>query len=86
MPVLAKFCGIVIRMFRVRGMPARFHAFYRDSELIVEVAPLRVVQGNMPASFARMVLAWAGLHQAELLTAWRALLASRKPAVIGPVN
>lgn len=73
-------------MFRVRGMPARFHAFYQNSELIVEVAPLRVVQGDMPAALARVVLAWAGLHQGELLGAWRALLGSRRPAVIGPLN
>lgn len=86
MPVLAKFYGIVIRMFRVRGMPARFHAIYHDAELVVEIAPLRVVQGNVPARIAQLVLAWARTHQAELLAAWGALLHSRKPATIGPLD
>lgn len=86
MPVLAKFYGIVIRMFRVRGMPARFHAIYHDSELVVEIAPLRVVQGDVPAPITQLVLVWARMHQGELLAAWRALLHSHKPAAIAPLD
>jgi hypothetical protein len=86
MPVIAKFFGIVIRMFRLHGMPARFYAIYQDSELVIEIAPLRVVQGSAPARVAELVLEWASLHQPELLASWRALLDGRDPLVIAPLN
>jgi hypothetical protein len=73
-------------MFRLRGMPARFYAIYQDSELVVEIAPLRVVQGSAPARVAELVLDWASLHQDELLAAWRAMLEGRKPLAIAPLN
>jgi len=86
MPVLAKFYGIVIRMFRVRGMPARFHAIYQDSELVVEINPLRIVQGSAPARVADLVLEWARAHQTELLCAWQAVGLAQRPQTIAPLS
>ena len=86
MPVLARFHGIVIRMFRLRGMPACFQAIYRDTELVVEIAPLRVVQGNVPGCVTELVLSWAQYHQEELLAAWQAMLAGRRPTAIAPLG
>jgi hypothetical protein len=70
MPVLAKFYGIVIRMLCARNLGARFHAFYHDHELIVNIWPLQVVGGEAPEWVRAKVLEWAGLHQQELLDAW----------------
>ena len=86
MPVLAKFYGIVIRMFQVRGMPARFHAIYQDSELVVEIEPLRIVQGSAPLRVADMVLEWARAHQTELLRAWQSVSCAQRPPAIAPLT
>lgn len=66
MPVLAKFCGIVIRLLSSRTLGARLHAFYGDSELIVNLLDLSIVQGDLPPRIQRMVLAWAKQHRSEV--------------------
>ncbi len=86
MPVLSKFYGIVIRMLFVRPMAARFHAIYGNSELVVGVAPLRVIQGEAPQRVRDMVFEWARQHQAELLEAWGKLSAARQPNAIAPLQ
>ena len=85
MPVISQFYGIVIRMLIARPFKAHFHAFYRDSELVVEVSPLRIIQGNAPNRVRSMVLEWAAQHQLELAESWDRLMTARKPLVIEPL-
>jgi hypothetical protein len=70
MPVIAKFYGIVIRMMFARTLEARFHAIYGDSELVVGLWPLQIIQGDAPRRVREMVLEWASKHQQELIAAW----------------
>jgi hypothetical protein len=84
MPVIAKFYGIVIRMIFLRSFQARFHALHRGGELIVSIAPLRVLEGDAPPGVRSIVLAWAAQHQMELLAAWNRLSWSQAPARIEP--
>src|SRR3989442_13711679 len=70
MPTISKFYGIVIRMMRLREFGARFHAICENSELVVNLWPLRIVAGEAPARVKQMVLEWATQDQEELLMAW----------------
>lgn len=70
MPVLAKFRGIVIRMLIDRTFGKRLHAFYGDSELVVALDPVRVIQGDVPAWVEDQVLQWARQYQRRILPAW----------------
>ncbi len=85
MPVLAKFYGIVIRMHFVRLLGARFHAIYGESELVVNIWPLQIIQGDAPRAIREMVLAWAAQHQAELLAAWERCQLRLAPQRIMPL-
>lgn len=85
MPVLSKFYGIVVRMFFVRHLEARFHAIYENSELVVSLWPLRIIQGDAPARVREMVLKWAGHHHAELLAAWDRCRRGMAPLPITPL-
>jgi hypothetical protein len=85
MPVLSKFYGIVIRMVFIRAFAAHFHAIYEQSELVVEIAPLRVIQGEAPLRVRDMVLEWAEVHQQELLDAWNRCGAAIPPRPIQPL-
>ncbi len=84
MPVLSKFYGIVIRMLCVRQLSARFHAIHGDMELVVQIAPLRIVGGQAPRDVCELVLDWAREHQAELLEDWRRCCMAQKPMPIAP--
>lgn len=86
MPVLSKFYGIVIRMLWVRPFAARFHAIYENSELVVQVAPLRIVGGEAPPRVRDLVLEWASIHQQELLDAWKHCGIAQAPARIAPLQ
>ncbi|MCX6930174.1 MAG: DUF4160 domain-containing protein [Verrucomicrobia bacterium] len=68
MPVIAKFCGIVIRLLIDRTFGTHVHAFYGDHELVVGLDPPRVIQGDAPPWVQEWVLWWVGHHQTELLT------------------
>ncbi len=85
MPVLAKFYGIVIRMQFVRLLGARFHAIYGDAELVVNIWPLQIIQGDAPRAIREMVLAWAAQHQQELLAAWERCQLRLSPQPILPL-
>ena len=86
MPTISKFYGIVIRMMRLRGFGARFHAIYENSELVVNLWPLKIVSGEAPPRVKDMVLEWATQHQQELLIAWNNLQSGEQPLAIEPLK
>lgn len=69
MPVIAKFCGIVMRLLIDRTFGTHVHAFYGDFELVIGLNPLRVIQGDAPSWVREWALDWVGHHQHELLFA-----------------
>lgn len=85
MPVISKFYGIVIRMLFSRLLPARFHAIYEHSEVIVQIEPLRIVWADAPERVRQMVLEWAEEHKNELLVAWKCCATAQKPLPISPL-
>ena len=85
MPVLSKFYGIVIRMLLAFPNEAHFHASYGNAELVVGIAPLRIIQGDAPFRVRALVLHWAARHQEDLLAAWCRCLAHQRPAPIQPL-
>ena len=69
MPVLVKFYGIVIRRLIHRTFGTHFHAFYGDSELVIGLNPLRVIQGEAPPWVRQWALDWVGHYQSGLRSA-----------------
>jgi hypothetical protein len=71
MPVVARFYGIVIKMyFREHGVP-HLHALYGEYNAVFDIQTLELIEGDLPARAIRMVKEWAGQYQAELLTMWQ---------------
>jgi hypothetical protein len=53
-----------------RTFGTHFHAFYGDSELVIGLNPMRVIQGDAPPWVQEWALAWVNDHQREFLSAW----------------
>lgn len=71
MPVVARFYGIVIKMyFREHGGP-HLHALYGEYNAVFDIQTLEVIEGDLPDRAIRMVREWAGQYQADLLTMWQ---------------
>ncbi len=89
MPELARFFGIIIRMYAELGAPhhaPHFHAYYQDAVAIYSIDPIELISGSLPKRQQRFVEAWAELHQADLLADWERLQTGQQPLPIVPLS
>jgi hypothetical protein len=73
MPVIARFYGIIIKMYfsqSEHGVP-HFHAIYGEFTSVSDVSRLRMLEGNLPPRAQQMVIEWATRFQTELLRMWQ---------------
>ena len=89
MPEIARFFGIIIRMYaepNVSHHTPHFHAYYQDEVAIYSIDPIEMIAGSLPRRQQRLVEAWAELHQAELSANWQRLEVGKKPSSIEPLR
>ena len=77
---LSLFFGIRVTMYYNDHMPPHFHAEYNGQDAVVDILRSRVVRGALPSRQLKMVLAWAAIHQDELMQNWE-LARDEKPLV-----
>ena len=72
MPVLARFYGIVIRMYFLQSEhnPPHIHAIYNDDVAAIDFMMGEVLEGYLPGKAMNMVLEWIGLHRQSLREIW----------------
>lgn len=89
MPEIARFYGIIIRMFMEPLTPhnrPHFHAYYQEFVAVIGVDEVELLAGELPRRQLRLVFAWAELHQQELLSAWDLLQSGQLPFKIEPLT
>ena len=70
MPVIARFYGILIKMyFREHGVP-HFHAIYGEYNGVFAVDSLEMIEGDLPGRAQMLVLEWAERYRDELGRMW----------------
>ena len=70
MPIIARFYGILIKMyFKEHGIP-HFHALYAEYNGVFEIESLEMIEGDLPNRAQRMVKEWAELYKNDLLEMW----------------
>ena len=88
MPELARFFGIIIRMYvepsTAHHVP-HFHAYYQDEVAVYSIDPIEMISGSLPKRQRRLIEAWAELHQSELMADWQRLQAGQPPLPIAPL-
>ena len=72
MPVLSRFCGIVIRMYfqQAEHNPPHIHALYGEDMAAVDIQTGEVLEGHMPQKALAMIREWAAIHKTDLLYMW----------------
>ena len=71
MPVIARFYGILIKMyFKEHGIP-HFHAIYGEFTGVFDVKTLEMIEGDLPSRAQRLVLDWADRYKDELEDMWK---------------
>jgi len=81
MPVIARFYGILIKMyFREHGAP-HFHAIYGEFNGVFDVKTLEMIEGDLPGRAQRLVLDWAERYKDELEQMWQTQDYKRLPGL-----
>ena len=78
LPEISNFFGIRISMFWSEHLPPHFHAVHQEEEALVDIRCATVLQGRLPSSKLKLVLAWAVIHKDDLLRDWE-LAAMQSP-------
>jgi hypothetical protein len=80
------FYGILIQMYWDEHAPPHFHAIYGEYKATINIRDLSLGEGELPRRAKQLVLDWAELHQAELLTDWDLCQANQHPKPIDPLK
>lgn len=78
MPEISSLFGIRIAMYWNNHLPPHFHASFGEDEALVDINTAVVIRGRLPSSKLKLVLAWAVIHQKDLLKNWD-LACEQKP-------
>jgi hypothetical protein len=72
MPVIARFYGIIIRMYfqQSEHNPPHIHAIYGEYVAAVSIADGALLEGHLPKKALSMVQEWILLHKCELAEMW----------------
>lgn len=75
MPTLSMFYGIIIRMQSERGgkhHKPHIHCIFGDFEIVISLDG-EILEGDMPQSKLKLILAWMEIHNDELAANWKML-------------
>lgn len=72
MPVIARFYGMVIKMFFAQSEhnPPHVHAVYGEYVGVVDIQTQKMIEGDLPSKALSMVQEWVKTHQDELMLMW----------------
>jgi hypothetical protein len=88
MPTISMFYGIIIRMYYSPGEhnPPHFHVYYAEYKATIDIRTCELISGNIPNKQSKLALAWAELHQEELMANWRLVMNGETPFKIQPLQ
>lgn len=88
MPTISAFYGLIIRMYYAptEHPPPHFHVYYSEFKATIDIQSCELIQSNLPKKQAKLVLAWAELHQEELMANWTLVMNGEEPFKIQPLR
>jgi Domain of unknown function (DUF4160) len=88
MPTISMFYGTIVRMYFAprEHPPPHFHVTAISTRQAVDIRTCEIIEGDLPARQTRLVLAWADLHQEELIADWRLVSNGEEPFKIEPLK
>jgi hypothetical protein len=79
----------IYSLFHGRGHehpPPHFHEYYGEFTATVDIQSCELTSGYLPGKQTKLVLAWAALHQEELLADWQLVMNGEEPFKIQPLQ
>jgi hypothetical protein len=76
------FFGIVVRLFykdnKQHHVP-HLHAEYQDQVAVFAIEDGRLLEGSLPPTKTKLVVAWIEIHREELLADWKLAVEGSRP-------
>lgn len=70
MPTIARFYGILIKMyFKEHGVP-HFHALYGEFNGVFNIESLEMIEGDLSQRAQELIREWGEMYRNELLDMW----------------
>ena len=70
MPEVARFYGIIIKLFFGDHAPPHFHAVYNEYNGLFNIDTLDMIEGDLPGRAKKLVVEWASINKDELKQIW----------------
>ncbi|MBQ9236133.1 MAG: DUF4160 domain-containing protein [Alphaproteobacteria bacterium] len=72
MPIIARFYGLVIKMFLIGSEhnPPHIHVVYGEFSALYNIQTLELMEGDLPSRAAAMVKEWLSIHKDDLMEMW----------------
>ena len=73
MPVIARFYGVVIKMYfrQSEHNPPHIHAIYGEYIGAIDIRTADMIEGDLPNRALKMVQEWVSQHEQELMNMWK---------------
>ena len=81
MPEIARFYGIVIKMFfkPKEHEPSHIHALYGEYMGEFNIKTFEMIEGDLPAKAQELVKEWLGLYSDQLQAMWDSQIIEKLP-------
>jgi hypothetical protein len=89
MPVISMFYGIIVSLYfldNLRHQQPHIHVRYQNSEAVISIPDGEVLEGEIPRSKMKLVLAWIEIHQEDLMADWQLAANGQTPYKIDPLR
>ena len=70
MPEIARFYGIIIKLFFADHSPPHFHAVYGEHIGLFSIDTFEMIEGDLPNRAKKLVVEWANINKTELKRMW----------------
>ena len=72
MPIIARFYGIIIKMYfqQADHNPPHIHVIYGENSGIVDIETSNLIEGDLPNRVLQLVKEWLPKYKNDLLTIW----------------
>ena len=72
MPVIARFYGVVIKMYfrQSEHNPPHIHTIYGEYVGAIDIRTSDMLEGDLPKRALKMVQEWVSQHERELMNMW----------------
>jgi hypothetical protein len=89
MPVISMFYGLIVSMYFMDNKQHKLphiHVSFAEHEAVFSIPEGKILEGTLPKSKIKLIIAWIEIHQDELMADWKLAIAGNPIYPIEPLK